>query len=127
MQIRAARRIAEGRAKPIDIITKDLFNLGGWEDDDDDEDDDGYGRRRNGGNGGLTEPYKVFEGLLLEDLQDLYDDIRAYKVSTLVQNIGFWIVCSWCIACSSRCRLGIYTGWSVMLSEGQMFGYAPAV
>ena len=100
MQVRAARRLAQGRAKPVDLLAKELYSLAAGEQDGDDssEEDseeeewgaglerDGGGRsgpesrRRQRGGDALTQPYQVFQGLLLEDLRELHDDIKGFKV-----------------------------------------------
>lgn len=59
--MRAARRLREGRAKPIDYVARSLFLLGEFDAD-------------------MREPYAVLEGLLLEDVKELCDEIKFYKV-----------------------------------------------
>ena len=133
LQVRCDRRLAQGRARPIDYVAKGLYNLKGraggkedMDDDDDDEEDEEAGESSSGAargpgwpppalclltappaslaallarpqplNHGLhttplhpqhtaelaaAEPYRVFDGLLIEDLQEVADDIRGFKV-----------------------------------------------
>lgn len=99
LQARAARRLAQGRAKPIDLLARDLYNIRVGDDtdeareapseDDDEEEWGGAARRaadqrlKRGTDGpGLTMmvPSEVFQGLMLEDMEQLYDDVRGFKV-----------------------------------------------
>ncbi|KAI8474931.1 MAG: cactus-binding C-terminus of cactin protein-domain-containing protein [Monoraphidium minutum] len=74
--VRSDRRLAQGRARPIDYVARALYGLKGRGDaghddfqDDDDEDGDAL----------AAEPYRIFDGILIEDLQELADDIRGFK------------------------------------------------
>lgn len=57
VQVRAARRLREARPKAIDHIARHLFLLTDF-------------------GGDMSEPCSVFEGLQVEELRELYDDIR---------------------------------------------------
>ncbi|WIA29550.1 hypothetical protein OEZ86_012045 [Tetradesmus obliquus] len=105
-QVRAARRLAQGRAKPIDWLVCDLYGLQaeeeheGHNDEADDSDEErehlrrqvegdewtqnfrGRERERPGGfarpRGIAAEPYQVMFGLQLEDLLELRDEVKGY-------------------------------------------------
>jgi hypothetical protein len=98
-QARAARRLAQGRAKPIDLLARDLYNIRVGDDtdeareapsDDDDEEEWGGAARRaadqrlkrgtDGPGLSMMVPSEVFQGLMLEDMEQLYDDVRGFKV-----------------------------------------------
>jgi hypothetical protein len=99
-QARAARRLAQGRAKPIDLLARDLYNIRVGDDMDgearevpsEDEDEEEWGgaarraadqRLKRGMDGpglSMMVPSEVFHGLMLEDLEQLYDDVRGFKV-----------------------------------------------
>lgn len=94
---RAAIRIRENRAKPIDLLAMNLR----WADGermsakrtDEDEDDDEAGLEID-----LEEPYEIFDALTLEDTEELHQDIQMYlTLETNEQNLDFWrsmiIVC----------------------------------
>ena len=68
-RVRAKIRIREGRAKPIDILAKNLH-----EDDLDVE---------------MTEPYKLFRGLQITALEELQKDISAHQ-GLDTSNAIFW-------------------------------------
>jgi Conserved mid region of cactin len=59
-RMRTQQRLQEGRAKPIDIVAKNLF-VGGEIDVD------------------VDEPYTVFNGLTLHEVQELVEDIQTYQ------------------------------------------------
>ena len=61
-RVRAKIRIREGRAKPIDVLAKNLH-----EDDMDVE---------------ITEPYKLFRGLQVKLLEELEKDIALHNIYT---------------------------------------------
>jgi hypothetical protein len=61
LQVRAARRLREGRSKPIDHVARSLFLQGEFDAD-------------------MSEPYAVLEGLPLDDVKELCDEIKFYKV-----------------------------------------------
>ncbi|PWN29792.1 hypothetical protein BDZ90DRAFT_230639 [Jaminaea rosea] len=101
---RAAIRIRENRAKPIDLLAMNLR----WADGDrikakrldglgvaaeEDEDDDEAGLEID-----LEEPYEIFESLTLQDTEELYGDIQMYlELDKDERNLDFWrsmiIVC----------------------------------
>lgn len=95
---RAAIRIRENRAKPIDLLAMNLR----WADgdriakkrtDDDDDDDDEAGLEID-----LEEPYEIFDSLSLSETQELQQDIQMYlTLDKNEQNLDFWrsmmIVC----------------------------------
>lgn len=68
-RVRAKIRIREGRAKPIDVLAKNLH-----EDDMDVE---------------ITEPYKLFRGLQIPALEELQKDI-AFHQGLDTSNASFW-------------------------------------
>ncbi|CAO1620516.1 unnamed protein product [Parajaminaea phylloscopi] len=94
---RAAIRIRENRAKPIDLLAMNLR----WADadriktkrlDEDDEDDEA------GLEIDLEEPYEIFETLSLEETEELHEDIQMYlNLDKNERNLDFWrsmiIVC----------------------------------
>lgn len=59
-QVRAIRRFKEGRPKPIDIITQNLYMLDEFDMD-------------------MREPYRMFDNLLMDEVQELYDDVIFYR------------------------------------------------
>ncbi|XP_010507585.1 PREDICTED: cactin-like [Camelina sativa] len=84
-KVRPATRLDQGRAKPIDVLYK-------YVDDSDDV------------NIELSEPYMVFKGLDIKDMEELRDDIKMYldwdrKTPTRVQ---YWealsVICDWELA-----------------------------
>ncbi|XP_010412904.1 PREDICTED: cactin-like [Camelina sativa] len=84
-KVRSAIRLDQGRAKPIDVLYK-------YVDDSDDV------------NIELSEPYMVFKGLDIKDLEELRDDIKMYmdwdrETPTRVQ---YWealsVICDWELA-----------------------------
>lgn len=94
---RAAIRIRENRAKPIDLLAMNLR----WADAerikeksfDQDEEDDEAGLEID-----LEEPYEIFDTLTLEDTEELHEDIQMYlTLDKNEQNLDFWrsmiIVC----------------------------------
>lgn len=106
---RAAIRIRENRAKPIDLLAMNLRwadgdrikakrldgldKLTGGGSRDDDEDDDEAGLEID-----LEEPYEIFESLTLQDTEELYGDIQMYlELDKDERNLDFWrsmiIVC----------------------------------
>ncbi|EPQ26475.1 uncharacterized protein PFL1_05797 [Pseudozyma flocculosa PF-1] len=116
---RAAIRIRENRAKPIDILSINLkwadphlghrnagkaaqLNTSEAQDvaedaddvvDDDDDDDDEAGLEID-----LEEPYNIFENLTLEETQELHQDVKMYlSLEKVEANLEFWrsmlIVC----------------------------------
>ncbi|XP_020578972.1 cactin [Phalaenopsis equestris] len=84
-KFRSMIRLQEGRVKPIDILAKNL-------DCSDDFDIE------------INEPYMVFKGLTVKEIEELWDDIKMYQDmdrSTEIR-IKFWealmVVCSWELA-----------------------------
>ncbi|KAK1301142.1 hypothetical protein QJS10_CPB13g00567 [Acorus calamus] len=83
-KIRSEIRLREGRTKPIDVLSK---NLNGSEEFDIE----------------IDEPYNVFKGLTVKELEELRDDIKMHldldrATST---HIEFWewsVVCDWELA-----------------------------
>ncbi|KAL9939304.1 hypothetical protein V8E36_002117 [Tilletia maclaganii] len=102
---RAAIRVRNNRAKPIDILAINLK----WADpvvaskkdassnpfgEDEDEEDDEAGLEID-----LEEPYNIFESLTLADTEELYHDIKMYlTLEKNEKNLDFWksmlIVCN---------------------------------
>ncbi|CAA7046643.1 unnamed protein product [Microthlaspi erraticum] len=85
-KVRSKIRLRQGRAKPIDVLYKHLH--------DDSESDDMEIELS-------SEPYMVFKGLTVQDLEELRDDIKTYldsdrETSTRVK---YWesllVVCDW--------------------------------
>lgn len=58
---RAEQRLREGRAKPVDVLAANLFLSAEFDPS-------------------VTAPYAVFDGLQLNDVRDLADDIRGMQV-----------------------------------------------
>lgn len=97
---RAAIRIRENRAKPIDLLAMNLrwadperLNPDNKKRMDEDEEDDEAGLEID-----LEEPYEIFDALTLEETEELYQDIQMYlTLETNDQNLDFWrsmtIVC----------------------------------
>ncbi|CEH19441.1 Cactin [Ceraceosorus bombacis] len=99
---RAAIRVREGRAKPIDLLAINLK----WadpkvlrdkdsrdRDEGDDEEDDEAGLEID-----LEEPYLIFENLSLDEVEELHQDIQMYlTLEKNQQHLDFWkamvIVC----------------------------------
>ncbi|KAF4388087.1 splicing factor Cactin [Cannabis sativa] len=81
-KIRSQIRLREGRIKPIDILSK---HLNGSDDTDID----------------LREPYLVFKGLTVKDMEELRDDIKMHLDldRTTPTHIEYWeallVVCDW--------------------------------
>ncbi|CAO1613161.1 unnamed protein product [Sympodiomycopsis kandeliae] len=87
---RAAIRIRENRAKPIDLLAMNLR----WADGDriknkrtdEDDDDDEAGLEID-----LEEPYEIFESLSLGETEELHQDIQMYlTLDKNEQNLDFW-------------------------------------
>ncbi|KAK0555358.1 hypothetical protein OC846_001198 [Tilletia horrida] len=91
---RAAIRVKNNRAKPIDILAinlkwadpaiaaRDPANKNGQDDDEDDE---------AGLEIDLEEPYNIFENLTLSDTEELYQDIQMYlALEKDERNVDFW-------------------------------------
>ncbi|CAN8314624.1 unnamed protein product [Cochlearia groenlandica] len=84
-KVRSEIRLREGRLKPIDVLCKHL-------DGSDDMDIE------------LSEPYMVFKGLTVKDMEELRDDIKMYLDSDRATptRVQYWeallIVCDWELA-----------------------------
>ncbi|MQL90056.1 hypothetical protein Taro_022645 [Colocasia esculenta] len=84
-KVRSEIRLREGRTKPIDILSK---NLNGSEDFDIE----------------INEPYMVFKGLTVKEMEELRDDIRMHLDldRATPTHIQFWeammVVCNWELA-----------------------------
>ncbi|XP_077220316.1 cactus-binding carboxy-terminal, cactin isoform X2 [Tasmannia lanceolata] len=84
-KIRSDIRLREGRTKPIDILSK---NLNGSEDFDIE----------------INEPYMVFKGLTVKEMEELRDDIKMHLDldRATPTHIEFWealmVVCDWELA-----------------------------
>jgi hypothetical protein len=84
-KVRSQIRLREGRAKPIDVLSKNL-NLS-------EDFDPGFG-----------EPYKIFKGLTVKEMEELRQDIKMHlELDRATQtHIEFWesmmVVCDWEIA-----------------------------
>lgn len=84
-KVRSEIRLREGRAKPIDVLSKNL-NLS--------EDFDPE----------ISEPYKIYKGLTVKEMEELRQDIKMHlELDRATQtHIEFWesmmIVCDWEIA-----------------------------
>ncbi|RWR90492.1 RNA recognition motif domain-containing protein [Cinnamomum micranthum f. kanehirae] len=84
-KIRSEIRLREGRMKPIDILSK---NLNGSEDFDIE----------------INEPYMVFKGLTVKEMEELHDDIKMHLDldRATPTHVEFWealmVVCEWELA-----------------------------
>nr|XP_018486655.1 PREDICTED: cactin-like [Raphanus sativus] len=84
-KVRSEIRLREGRLKPIDVLCKHL-------DGSDDMDIE------------LSEPYMVFKGLTVKDMEELRDDIKMYLDSDRATptRVQYWealiVVCDWELA-----------------------------
>eukprot|EP01027_Heterolobosea_sp_BB2_P003496 GEZU01005295.1.p1 GENE.GEZU01005295.1~~GEZU01005295.1.p1 ORF type:complete len:608 (+),score=213.77 GEZU01005295.1:57-1880(+) len=88
-QIRSKVRLKEGRARPIDILAKNLALLYPKKNEkpshaDDDEDMLTIGDF----DLEMREPYKIFEGLSTSEIESLREDIKAYQ--DLESQSDFW-------------------------------------
>lgn len=70
---RAEIRIKSNRAKPIDVLAINIKLISDIHEDDDDEEDDDLGLEID-----VEEPYTIFENLALEEVQELFHDIKFY-------------------------------------------------
>jgi len=66
---RAEQRLREGRAKPVDVLAANLFLSAEFDPS-------------------VTAPYAVFDGLQLNDVRDLADDIRGMQVRARAEPAG---------------------------------------
>ncbi|XP_074570248.1 splicing factor Cactin-like [Curcuma longa] len=84
-KVRSEIRLREGRARPIDMLTKTLNSSEEFDFD-------------------LNEPYIVFKGLTVKDLEELRDDIKMHLDldTTTPIHIRYWealmVVCNWELA-----------------------------
>eukprot|EP00039_Didymoeca_costata_P030511 m.29952 g.29952 ORF g.29952 m.29952 type:complete len:623 (+) comp8155_c0_seq1:61-1929(+) len=74
-RMRSKIRIKDGRAKPIDILADYAHSLSSPEQ----------------AEFNLSEPYAIFVGLELEDVEDLYEDIKIYEQLEQNDTPEFWI------------------------------------
>jgi hypothetical protein len=73
-KLRSEIRIKDGRAKPIDILANYIHSA----DDADNAEMD------------MQEPYAIFTGLNIEDIEDLHEDIKVYQQMEQDANPDFW-------------------------------------
>ncbi|XP_042421272.1 cactin-like [Zingiber officinale] len=84
-KVRSEIRLREGRARPIDMLTKTLNSSEEFDFD-------------------LNEPYIVFKGLTVKDLEELREDIKMHLDldTTTPIHIRYWealmVVCNWELA-----------------------------
>ncbi|CAB3374237.1 Hypothetical predicted protein [Cloeon dipterum] len=71
-RLRSTIRIQEGRAKPIDLLAKYVHS---------EEDIDAVE---------MHEPYAYLNGLAIQDLEDLIEDIKVYRELEKGQNADYW-------------------------------------
>lgn len=83
-KLRCKLRIKEGRAKPIDLLARYVDTFSNKRDEKS-EDDDYYQVTFQ-----LAEPYLCLNGLRLNDLEDLQEDIRVYVKIDDQSNSDFW-------------------------------------
>ncbi|KAI3968580.1 hypothetical protein MKW92_033110 [Papaver armeniacum] len=87
-KIRSGIRLREGRIKPIDILSKHLDDSDGFEFEIDE----------------LDEPYMVFQGLTVKDMEELRDDIKMHLDldRATPSHTEYWeallVVCDWELA-----------------------------
>ncbi|KAF9186024.1 hypothetical protein BGZ49_004223, partial [Haplosporangium sp. Z 27] len=89
---RAEIRIKSNRAKPIDILAMNI-KLISQDEDDLEEDEEDIGLEID-----VEEPYTIFDNLSLEDVEELFHDIKFYlSIDKNDQSMDFWrsmlIVC----------------------------------
>ncbi|KAG0335902.1 hypothetical protein BG000_007131 [Podila horticola] len=70
---RAEIRIKSNRAKPIDVLAINIKLISDSHEDDDDDEEDDLGLEID-----VEEPYTIFENLALEEVQELFHDIKFY-------------------------------------------------
>ncbi|KAG0036209.1 hypothetical protein BGZ82_004533 [Podila clonocystis] len=70
---RAEIRIKSNRAKPIDVLAINIKLISDIHEDDDDDEEDDLGLEID-----VEEPYTIFENLALEEVQELFHDIKFY-------------------------------------------------
>lgn len=82
-KLRCKIRIKEGRAKPIDLLARYVDTFTEKKEDDRDDEIELPPFR-------LAEPYLCLNGLRLNDLEDLQEDIKIYKKLDNEENLDFW-------------------------------------
>ncbi|KAF9298011.1 hypothetical protein BGZ74_009551 [Mortierella antarctica] len=70
---RAEIRIKSNRAKPIDVLAINIKLISDNHEDNDDDEEDDLGLEID-----VEEPYTIFENLALEEVQELFHDIKFY-------------------------------------------------
>ncbi|GJJ78866.1 hypothetical protein EMPS_11225 [Entomortierella parvispora] len=90
---RAEIRIKSNRAKPIDILAMNIKLISEDSDDKDEDDEDDIGLEID-----VEEPYTIFDNLALDDVQELFHDIKFYlSLDKNESSMEFWramlIVC----------------------------------
>ncbi|KAI1289015.1 hypothetical protein EDD11_009449 [Mortierella claussenii] len=90
---RAEIRIKSNRAKPIDILAMNIKLVAEDKENDEEEDEDDIGLEID-----VEEPYTIFDNLSLEEVEELFHDIKFYlSLDKDEQSIDFWramlIVC----------------------------------
>ncbi|XP_054164325.1 splicing factor Cactin-like [Oppia nitens] len=83
-KLRSKLRIRDGRDKPIDLLARYISTFGediGTEEDADKMEDM---------TADLIEPYMYLNGLRINDLDDLVEDIKVYMTLDSDKNIDFW-------------------------------------
>jgi len=76
-KLRSEIRLKDGRGKPIDILANYIHNAG--------DPDAAESEMAN-----MQEPYAIFAGLSIEDVEDLFEDIKVYKQMEQDSNPEFW-------------------------------------
>lgn len=82
-KLRCKLRIKEGRAKPIDLLARYVDTFADKQEDDEEDETEQLPFR-------LAEPYLCLNGLRLNDLEDLKEDIKIYKKIDNEANLDFW-------------------------------------
>ena len=83
-KLRSKLRIKEGRAKPIDLLARYINAFGDdiGADENVDKTDDMAAESK--------EPYQYLNGLAMQDLEDLEEDIKVYMTLDSNKNIDYW-------------------------------------
>ena len=87
-KLRCKLRIKEGRAKPIDLLARYVDFFADKREDEEKEEDDEEANAFLPSR--LAEPYLCLNGLRLNDLEDLQEDIRVYAKIDSHGNLDFW-------------------------------------
>lgn len=86
-KVRSKIRLVEGREKPIDILAKNIILLANDEATEKTKEDEDLTRLEVE----LREPHTIFEGLSLEELRELMEDIKTYlELEGDGPHQGFW-------------------------------------